>query len=201
MDGVALGFRVHTGWAALVALGGPVASPRVLERRRLSLTSQNDHDAVFVFHAAAELPAAAAEKSIESARRIAREAADLALGKLLAELKAASLVVVGAAFPASARAELPALPDVLRSHALIHAAESLLYRTALMEASEAQGLTVTLIDAKQLLSCAAKASATRPETLKRRVQELGRGLGAPWTTDQKDATLAALVALVGRKPR
>jgi hypothetical protein len=30
---VALGFRPHTGWTVAVAVGGDVASPRVVERR------------------------------------------------------------------------------------------------------------------------------------------------------------------------
>ena len=44
---------------------------------------------------------------------------------------------------------------------------------------------------------AARASGIRAEPLKRRIAELGRTLGPPWTVDQKEATLAALVALGG----
>ena len=33
----ALGFRAHSGWAALVAIAGTVDAPRVLERRRIAI--------------------------------------------------------------------------------------------------------------------------------------------------------------------
>ena len=59
----ALGFRVHTGWAAAVVLAGPSTAPRVIDRRRFNLVEETDHDSVFVYHAAAEVDAAAANGS------------------------------------------------------------------------------------------------------------------------------------------
>jgi hypothetical protein len=38
----------------------------------------------------------------------------------------------------------------------------------------------------------------KPNELKRRVTDLGRSLGAPWSQDEKFATLAAWLALAAR---
>jgi len=48
----ALGFRVHTGWAALVALAGPRTSPRAIARHRIELV--DDPYMRFCYHHAAE---------------------------------------------------------------------------------------------------------------------------------------------------
>ena len=37
MSHVAVGFRAHSGWAAVVSLAGPPASPTVVDRRRIEL--------------------------------------------------------------------------------------------------------------------------------------------------------------------
>jgi hypothetical protein len=174
-----------------------MARPRVVDRRRLVLTEKTDHDSVFVYHAAAELEGSAAERYLEGARRIARARAHLGLQQLLSELLEAGLTVVGAAVPRGASRALPALTDILRSHSFIHAAEGLLFREALAEACGTHGLAARFVDAKRLPAAAARASGIRAETLKRRIAELGRTLGPPWTVDQKEATLAALVALGG----
>jgi hypothetical protein len=200
MSDAALGFRVHTGWAAVVAVCGSAARPTVVHRRRLALTEKTDHDSVFVYHAAAELGAVEAERYVETARRVARATAHAALGTLLGELHAAGHQVVGAVVPKGTCRVLPGLADILRAHTLLHAAEGMLFQQALVEASEAHGLSVTRVEAKTLPASAARAGGTRAETLERRLLELGKALGPPWTVDQKQATLAALVAL-GSQPR
>ena len=76
VERVALGLRAHSGWAVLVALGGPPASPVVVDRRRLALC--DDSFPRQPYHAAENLAAAKAQalvgRSLETAHRLAREA-------------------------------------------------------------------------------------------------------------------------------
>ena len=190
----AVGFRLHTGWAAAVTLGGSPSAPRVLDRRRFSLVEKADHDSVFVFHAAAELGAAAAETHVAKAREVAQARASGEMARLLSDLAGSGVSLRAAGVPRGAHRPLPAFADVLRSHPLLHTAEGELFRTALVEACDRQGVAVVRVASKGLLEQVAQASGVQPEALKRRLVELGRGLGPPWATDQREAALAALAA-------
>ncbi|MGO9829778.1 MAG: hypothetical protein ACLPJH_06520 [Myxococcaceae bacterium] len=189
-----LGFRVHTGWAAAVALAGPASSPRLVERRHLSLVDKTDHDSVFVYHAAAELTGQAVERHISAARRIAQANAHREMAQLLSDLKASGYSVRAVGLPRGSGRPLPSLGDILRSHPVIHTAEAELFRSALAEACGRHGLAVTGVASKELLQEAARVNGLRAQSLKRRLDELGRALGPPWAIDQKEAALAALVA-------
>ena len=94
VERVALGLRAHSGWAVLVALGGPPAAPVVVDRRRLALC--DDSFPRQPYHAAEELPAAKAQalvgRSLETANRLAREA----LASAVEDLRAAGQEVAGA---------------------------------------------------------------------------------------------------------
>src|SRR5262245_49458498 len=69
---VALGFKAHTGWAALIAIGGDLEVPTLIERSRVQLLP----DGAFApYHAAEELPA---EEACESVKRDVAAAHDLA---------------------------------------------------------------------------------------------------------------------------
>lgn len=83
----------------------------------------------------------------------------------------------------------------MRSHALIHAAEGLLFREAIARAAVACGLEVHAMQESDLLEVAAKAWHARPDSIRKWLAELRRTVGAPWTTDEKLATLAGLLAL------
>ncbi len=90
---------------------------------------------------------------------------------------------------------LPALEKILASHALIHTADGELFREALLHASTRCGLGEFTIKEKELLERAGQALRLKGDALVRRVTELGRPLGSPWSQDEKFATLAAWLAL------
>jgi hypothetical protein len=189
-----LGFRVHTGWAAAVAVAGSPSEIQVVDRRRFTLVEQGDHDTVFVYHAAAELDAAAAERRVATARATARANTLRELGRLLADLEVAGYSVRAVGLPGGGARPLPSLGDILRSHSLIHRAEGELYREVLADACAARGLRVIGMPSKELHPRAAAASGLGADGVKRRLTGIGRALGPPWTVDQKEATLAALIA-------
>jgi len=90
---------------------------------------------------------------------------------------------------------LPGLEKILASHALIHTADGELFREALLHASARYGLQDFTIKEKELLDRAGQVFRAKPNELMRRVTELGRSLGAPWSQDEKLATLAAWLGL------
>ncbi len=71
MKPAALGFRVHTGWAAMIAVVRPSASslPTILDRRRGKMIAGSDPPR-FVYHAAAKL-------TLDSAKRFVLEAKNI----------------------------------------------------------------------------------------------------------------------------
>jgi hypothetical protein len=125
----ALGFSIHTGWAAAVTVGGPPAE--ILARARLELA---DEDSRFVYHVAAER--GDAERRIADAARIARQRAEAGL-RLLIEQHPVAVAVL----PPQKR-ELPPLAIILAAHPLLHAAEGELYRRAIAGACADLGIAV-----------------------------------------------------------
>ncbi len=203
----ALGLRVHSGWAALVALSGPLATPAVLARRRIELVDGDSPGGHQPFHAARGLPLDAAQelvgRALDGATRMARGALAAAAGEL--RRQGAGRIACG--ILQSAARPLPALAAVLASHALVHTAEGELFRDALARAATGEGvaapgvprvlrvLRVLRIKERELLdSCTARLGVA-PGDRERHLAEVGRALGPPWRQDEKLATLAAWLAL------
>jgi sugar phosphate isomerase/epimerase len=164
---VSIGFAIHTGWAAAVAVGG--TRPDILARRKIDLADQAP-GARFVYHAAARDPARAI-RLIEDARRVAVERATSALRELVAELGDHTIVVA----LSPPKRVLPPLEKILQAHPLIHSAEGELFRGALAEAAEGLRLPVRVVRAGT-------------------IPNLGK-MPPPWGKDQKDAAALAWAAL------
>ena len=188
----ALGFRPHSGWAALVAVAGPVAEPAVVVRRRVELSRRTPRQP---FHAAEGRPFAAAEDLIRRSTDEAAALAERAVREAVAELRAAGHEPVAGGLLLAAGRPLPGLREVLASHALIHAAEGELFRDVLRQASRRCGLRVSEVRERDLEERAAQSLRRPPAELRRRVTEWGKALGPPWTQDEKRAALVAWLAL------
>jgi hypothetical protein len=191
LERAAVGFSTHTGWAAAVVLAGTAERPRVVFRSRIELLEGTDR---FVFHRAAELDLAAAERLVQHAEEVSRRKAREGLRALLdpAQVRLVAAGIVGG------NARVPSdLAAVLRSHALVHAAEGELFRGALAFASEEAGLKVTAVPSQKLHARAAAALGLPEADLAARIADLRRGLGPPWGKDQKDGAAVAWLALAG----
>jgi hypothetical protein len=178
----ALGFRLHTGWAALVAVSDDY---KVYLRRRVELLDNTVPR--FMYHAAAEMPLADAQALIQQAEAIAIEHAQRAIAEAVKKIPAVACgVAIGSA-------KLPSdLATVLRSHALIHAGEGVLFQKAVIGAAEQQGLRVTATREKGLW-------AGLDPALQKRIEGMRSEFGPPWTMDHKIATAVALAALTPRR--
>jgi hypothetical protein len=140
---VGLGFRVHSGWAVVVAVKGPAISPAVVDRRRMELADPAIKVSLQPFHAAAELSLAAAEQLIKKQADSTDALGLRSLQQLMNDLYQQGYQAAGSCILMASGRPLGALESILSSHAMIHAAEGEFFREAIKRASEACGLPVT----------------------------------------------------------
>ena len=195
----AVGFRCHSGWAAAIALAGTAGAPEVVGRFRLTLADPAVPGSKQPFHAAEGMPFPEARRYIDRCTRRTAALARRELRSLFGELsKTGHRVVVGGLLRAAGR-KLPDLATILRSHALIHAAEGEFFRDALARAAAEHRVPIVSVAERSAFREASDA-LHRPEVEVRRfVSETGRPLGPPWTQDQKLAALAAWMGLAARR--
>ena len=185
----AIGLRDHTGWAALVALSGNADDPVVLDRRRLVLCPPDEPRQPY--HAAQGMSVDEAAALVE---RIAATASRLATEAFAAI--AGDHDVVAAGIPVSTMTPPDDLAAVLGSHTLLHAAEGVLYREALLDGAEACGLPVVGVEVKRLYGDLAARLGRTEDDVRGALGALGAGLGPPWRAEQKEAAAAAWMALL-----
>jgi hypothetical protein len=191
----AIGLRAHSGWAALVALAGPASSPEVIARRRIEIADAGIRGSKQPFHAAEPLEFPDAKAYIERCSRSTEQLAREALQAAMDGLRDRRTEPVGCGIILGSGRALPGLEAILKSHALIHTAEGEFFRQALLEACEHRGIPVLGVKEKELFTRGAAQLRTPVRELKRRVQEMGKSVGPPWTEDQKYAALAAWMVL------
>jgi hypothetical protein len=178
---VRIGFRMHTGWAMLVALSGDL----VLRRCRVELYPARGR---FVYHEAAELDLSEAAELVKAVRGIAGENALTALRSAIDGLK-----VAGACVPTGSSPVPEDLATVLHSHARIHTAEGALYAGAIVSACEQMEIPVITVRERDVWARAAAGIGVGEAQLRAQVDALRKVLGPPWTADHKIATAAAMI--------
>jgi len=195
----ALGFKAHSGWAALIVLGVERSAYRIIERRRIELIENNAGAwAGQPYHAADAGPAADAAETVKrgvaAARRRALQEMRAAIARAteLGHAPAACAVLVAEPMPEWSVAQ------ILAVHLRMHQAEGALYPAALIRAAQRCGLDVVTVRAKQLAAAAEESLEVPPAVIAREIARLGKTAGAPWASDQKAATLAAMIALARR---
>lgn len=192
---VAFGMKAHSGWAALVVVGRRDRDLAVISRRRMDLVEEEW--AKQPYHAAENRKKEAArdlvDRGIQAAHRIAAREVRAAVKQERDrgnEVTAAA-VLVGNPMPDWSTEE------ILAVHFRMHKAEGALFRDALARAIGACGLRLVAIPEKTLADHAVKVLGIPEIGLRKMIATLGRSIGPPWGKDQKDAALAALVALEG----
>lgn len=192
----ALGFRVHTGWAALVAVAGPAPAPVVLERSRIEMISGSDPEtSPFVYHVASTLPPDAAERFVRQQADLAAARAKDAVTTVVRRLRDQGYRIATSGIVAANRPLEATLDAILEAHSLIHSAEGELYRRAIMAAGAACGAPVAPIAARELFARGAEGLGLSDPALRQWLAGAGRSMGKPWGQDQKEALLVALLAL------
>jgi hypothetical protein len=195
---VALGFKLHTGWAVLVAVAGEVGRFEVRLRCRIELLPSGDSVSRFVYHEAAKLPESQTSEFVQRAEAASQETARVAVKSVLEHLRSVDLAVKAAGIPSGSKPIPKDLSAVLRSHPLIHSAEGALFRQAIASACVGCGLAVISVREREVWLNAATTWGLKETELRKQVDGLRKSVGAPWGMDQKIASAVAIFALRSR---
>jgi hypothetical protein len=185
---VAFGLKAHSGWAALVGIGEHDGDVAMTERCRIDLVDEGWQKQPY--HAAERLKPEAARETVARGIDAARTGAIRELRAAMARADAqhhdvrACGVLVGNPMPDWS------VDEILAVHFRMHKAEGALFRDVLLQAASVCGLRSVAIPEKE---------SGVDRTLQRTIAALGKSVGPPWGKDQKDAALAALIALKSRR--
>jgi hypothetical protein len=191
----AIGFSPHSGWAAMVVLGGTAADPNLLARSRVQLIDDHDLESKQPYHAVEFLCAGEATGRLDGYMAVATSMAQAALRAQLEELKERDISLRSVGIVDSSSRKQASLQAILASHALIHAADGDHFRNALFVAAEQCRLQVRRIPARELEAHAGKSLCMPLDRILDIVNRLGRDQGPPWGADQKKAALLAWTLL------
>jgi hypothetical protein len=200
MQRAAIGIRPHSGWAALVVVAGGPGAIDVIDRRKIVITAPKMKGASQPYHFARELCDQGqglpdAERYLADCAAASERLAFDALREVIEEARRRETIVAGCAILLAAGRSLPTLQKILASHTLIHTAEGEFFRQSFRGAGERLKLHVSGVRERDLDGCAQRAFGVKANPLKLEIAGMARTLGPPWTNDQKNACLAALLAL------
>jgi len=191
----AVGFRLHSGWTALSILAAPLNFPVVVDRWRVDLADPAIDSSKQPYHAAERLRPEEAQEMIARCAASTTLLANEGVKRAIEESRRRGYTVVGCGVLLASGKPLPALPLILASHALIHAAEGEFFRSAVLQACSDNRLPVAGVKEKELLiRCWDELDIPRKD-LEDHLAHMGRSIGSPWRQDEKFATLAAWLAL------
>jgi len=195
MKTAAFGFRMHSGWGALVAVSGDADSAEVVHRCRLEVIDPSLPGGKQPYHYAAELPLEKGKQHISNCSAQSKAKALTAICDTLQELKSRQYQIKSAAVLMASGRALPSLPEILASHPIIHTAEREFFRSAVIKACAELKIPLKQFRERELEDHANSAFGKKSLLVLRRVSGMGIVLGPPWTADYKAAALAALLAL------
>jgi hypothetical protein len=188
----ALGFRVKSGWAAVVLLTRSAHSPQLLDVTRVDLCDPRLPETRQPYHAAMGKLESDSSK-LNRRERVVRCIAQESLATLLVgyqqqgyRIKRATLVVGSNIDPAT----------IANPHIRAHALEGRLFQSAVEHGLQDHEIrTEVLLERDAYPSVAARLKQSSDD-MSRVIQDLGRFTGGrPWRAEQKLAALAALFAL------
>jgi hypothetical protein len=200
MEQAALGFRAHSGWAVLVALGGAAPKPALLVRRRIDIADPAVYGGRFPYHAAAELDLAQAQNYLEGCAAISRSLAEAAVRGTIRELSELGYEVTTSCVLMGSGQGLSDLESTLRSHPRIHTAEGVFFRQALRTGCESCGLRVEPVRERDITETLCRVAGLAQERIFAILVSLGKSVGPPWRQDQRVAALGAWLGLARERP-
>jgi len=180
-----------------VALGGSPRSPEVLDRRRITLVEPRSPGGVQPYHVARTMDLPKAEEFIQTVFLAVERTASLTVRDFAGAINGMGHQITCCGIVLASGRPLPSLEVTLRSHPMVHTAEGELYRSAIAKAAKNLNWRCVRVPERDLYKLAAKQLRIPEPNLKLRITKMGRGLGSPWSADEKCATLVAWLALAG----
>ena len=184
-DSCTIGFRVKSGWAAVVLIAGSRKNPRLVDSRAIELSDPDVPHARQPYHAGfgtAQRDASKVTRLVTGIERFSRRA----IATLVAEysthhrVKAAGVVVASLTDPAT----------ITNQHMRAHASEGRLFRSVLVDGLECCSVEVRVVLEREVYELLGKALRRSPSQVKTQVAALGESAGR-WRAEQKVAAAAA----------
>jgi len=196
MKVAAIGVRMHSGWGALVAVSSDDGKLSIVDRRRIKVIDEKKSTGnKQPYHFAKSLALDAAEKYIANCAVDAERLASEAIRSLMDELRGRDYAVKTCAVVLASGRPLPSLSDILASHPLIHTAEGEFFRRAVWNACEKLKIRVSGVRERDLEAQAKLALGKSATVAVKKISQMGKSIGPPWTQDHKSAALAAWIVL------
>jgi hypothetical protein len=192
MKNAAFGIRMHSGWGVLVCISGNVSAPEIVDRRRIVVVEPTMEGGKQPYHFAETLPLEEAERHLQKCAAVSERLALQATREMLDAVTVHNYRVVGCAMLLASGRALPALPNILASHALVHTAEGEFFRKVAREACERCGIPVVGFRERELDERANATFGKAAAGVRQRISDLRSIVGSPWTQDEKTAALAGL---------
>ena len=185
----ALGFKVRTGKATVIAVGGKADAPAILVKALAQVAFTFEEGAMFTSRRKSRSQPHAYSWETENAPSSRGPA------KRLARIIDTDIEIVAAILAAPPPKALPPLESILKSHPLVHAAEGELYRRVFADACSALGAQPQRVPAEALTGRVGKAVGLSADKGRLALAAMGKASGKPWAAEQKEAALAAWLAL------
>jgi hypothetical protein len=189
----ALGVTVKSGWASVVVLSGPAASPVAFESVRIHLSDPAIPEARQPYHdgfGTARAPGRELSRLVASVRRFGERSVTAAIRRARRDgytLHGAGIVVGSLIDPAR----------LGNSHVRIHALEGQLFREVIADAAHRSRVRPTIWRERDLWPLAVGALDMSERQIRQSVAAMGRSVAGPWRAEQKHAALAAWLVLAG----
>jgi hypothetical protein len=186
----ALGFRVKSGWAAVVLFTGPIGSPALRDNRVIDLSDPRFSETRQPYHAAMgqlEMDTTETNRRTDIVHRKTKQS----ITDLLSDCRRkgysitrASLVIGSQLNPAT----------IANPHIRAHALEGQLFCSALEDALRAHGIrTAIFLERDAYVRAAARLKRSSID-LRQAIQNFRRFAEGPWRAEQKLAAIGAWVA-------
>jgi hypothetical protein len=190
----ALGFRVKSGWAAVVLLTDTAHSLQLSDISLVELCDPRLPETRQPYHAA--MGKLETEPTIVNQReRVVRSISQQSLTRLLKGYEQKGFRITSAALVVGSQID-PA--NIANPHIRAHALEGWLFRSAVAEILQEHEIRTEILLERDAYPTVAARLKQSNDDVKRLIQDFGRSApakGGPWRAEQKLAALAALFAL------
>jgi len=186
-----VGFRIKSGWAAVVLLTGSIDSPRLCDNDVVDLSDPRLPETRQPFHAGLgklETDAKKIKRRTDTVQGVTNQS----ITKLLADYRRKGYAITHASVVVGSQLD-PA--TIANPHVRAHALEGQLFRSTIERALNEHGIRTTAFLERDAYDKAATQLTKSSVDVQRAIQSLGRFTGGPWRAEQKLAALGAWVAL------
>jgi hypothetical protein len=190
-EAAVLGFRVKSGWAAVVLLSDAIDSPRLCDNRVIDLSDPRFPETRQPYHTAMgqlETDTKKTNRRTDIVHRVTKQS----IAKLLADYRRHGYAITRASLVVGSQLD-PA--TIANPHIRAHALEGQLFRSALEQALNAHCIPTAILLERDAYDTASTRLKKSGVDVRRTIQNFGRFTDSPWRAEQKLAALAAWFAL------